>query len=129
MGMLEGQVEFVIGVDTHRDTHTAAVCDPTGAVLVHATVATTTAGHRQLLGLAQRQASGRRVWAVEGTGSFGAGLTSLLVDHGERGGRGGSAQAASPTQRRQERCAGRDPGRPGGAGPRASGPAARPWRP
>jgi len=83
MGMLEGQVEFVIGVDTHRDTHTAAVCDPAGALLVHATVPTTTVGHRQLLGLAQRHASGRRVWAVEGTGSFGAGLTSLLVDHGE----------------------------------------------
>jgi transposase len=58
MGMLEGQVQFVIGVDTHRDTHTAAVCDPTGAVLTHATVATTTAGHRQLLGWAQQQASG-----------------------------------------------------------------------
>jgi transposase len=83
MGMREGQVQFVIGVDTHRDTHTAAVCDPTGAVLVHATVATSTAGHRQLLDLAQRHAPGRRVWAVEGTGSFGAGLTSLLVGHGE----------------------------------------------
>ena len=47
MGMLEGQVQFVIGVDTHRDTHTAAVCDPTGAVLVHATVPTTIPGHRQ----------------------------------------------------------------------------------
>ena len=58
MGMLEGQVQFVIGVDTHRDTHTAAVCDPTGAVRVHATVPTTSVGHRQLLGLAQRQASG-----------------------------------------------------------------------
>ena len=83
MGMLEGQVQFVIGVDTHRDSHTAAVCDPTGAVVVDATVASTTVGHRQLLGLAQRQAPGRRVWAVEGTGSFGAGLTSLLADHGE----------------------------------------------
>lgn len=83
MGMLEGQVQFVIGVDTHRDTHTAAVCDPAGAALTHATVATSTAGHRQLLGWAKRQASGARVWAVEGTGSFGAGLTSLLVDHGE----------------------------------------------
>ena len=83
MGMLEGQVKFVIGVDTHRDTHTAAVCDPTGALLVHATVATTTVGHRQLLGLAQRHASGRRVWAVEGTGSFGAGLAGLLAGHGE----------------------------------------------
>jgi hypothetical protein len=83
MGMLEGQVQFVIGVDTHRDTHTAAVCDPTGAVLVHATVPTTIPGHRQLLGWAQRQASGPRVGAVEGTGSFGAGLASLLTDHGE----------------------------------------------
>jgi transposase len=83
MGMLGGQVEFVIGVDTHRDSHTAAVCDPTGAVLLHATVATTTTGHRQLLRLARRQAPGRRVWAVEGTGSFGAGLTSLLVAGGE----------------------------------------------
>jgi transposase len=83
MGMLEGQVQFVIGVDTHRDTHTAAVCDPTGAVLAHLTVATTSAGHRQLLGWVQRQAPGFRVWAVEGTGSFGAGLTGLLVDHGE----------------------------------------------
>jgi transposase len=84
MGMLEGQVEFVIGVDTHRDSHTAVVCDLTGAVMVDATVASTTAGHRQLLGVAQRQAPGRRVWAVEGTGSFGAGLTSLLVASGER---------------------------------------------
>jgi transposase len=83
MGMLEGQVQFVIGVDTHRDTHTAAITDAAGAVLMDATVATTTAGHRQLLGWAQRHASGHRVWAVEGTGSFGAGLTSLLVDHGE----------------------------------------------
>ena len=52
-------------------------------MLAQLTVATTTVGHRQLLGLAQRQAPGRRVWAVEGTGSFGAGLTSLLADHGE----------------------------------------------
>ena len=50
MGMLEGQVQFVIGVDTHRDTHTAAITDAAGAVLMDATVATTTAGHRQLLG-------------------------------------------------------------------------------
>ena len=52
-------------------------------MLIHAAVATSTAGHRQLLGWAQRHASDARVWAVEGTGSFGAGLTSLLVDHGE----------------------------------------------
>jgi hypothetical protein len=30
MPMLEGQVDAVIGVDTHRDTHAAALLDPTG---------------------------------------------------------------------------------------------------
>jgi hypothetical protein len=67
----------------HRDPHTAAVGDPAGVVLVQVTVATTTIGHRQLLGWAQRHASGPWVGAVEGTGSFGAGLTRLLADHGE----------------------------------------------
>jgi hypothetical protein len=67
----------------HRDPHTAAVGDPAGVVLVQVTVATTTIGHRQLLGWAQRHASGPWVGAVEGTGSFGTGLTRLLADHGE----------------------------------------------
>ena len=83
MPLLAEVVDAVIGVDTHRDTHTAAVCDPTGAVLAQATVATTSAGHRQLLGWVQRQRVGLQGWAIEGTGSFGAGLTSLLADHGE----------------------------------------------
>ncbi len=30
--MLAGQVDFVIGVDTHRDTHTAGVVNPTGGL-------------------------------------------------------------------------------------------------
>ena len=33
--------------------------------------------------LAAEQAPGRRVWALEGTGCYGAGLTGFLVDHGE----------------------------------------------
>ena len=32
MPMLEGQVDAVIGVDTHRDRHAAAVLDPNGGV-------------------------------------------------------------------------------------------------
>lgn len=36
MSMLAGHVDFVIGVDTHRDSNTAAVIDAvTGAVLAH----------------------------------------------------------------------------------------------
>jgi len=41
------------------------------------------AGHARLLRLADEQAPGRRVWALEGTGCYGAGLTRFLVDHGE----------------------------------------------
>jgi hypothetical protein len=33
MPMLEGRIEHVIGVDTHRDSHAAAVLDPTGGLL------------------------------------------------------------------------------------------------
>jgi transposase len=50
MHMLADLVELVIGVDTHKDTHTAAVvAAATGAVLEQATVPATPAGYRQLL--------------------------------------------------------------------------------
>jgi transposase len=41
------------------------------------------AGHARLLQLADAQAPGPRVWALEGTGCYGAGLTRFLVDQGE----------------------------------------------
>lgn len=70
--------DVVIGVDTHVDTHTAAVVDArTGAVLQELTVATTPAGYQELVDLAQAH-SPARVWAIEGTGSHGAGLTRYL---------------------------------------------------
>jgi hypothetical protein len=37
----------------------------------------------RLLTLADKQPPGRRVWALEGTGCHGAGLTRFLVDEGE----------------------------------------------
>jgi transposase len=55
----------------------------TGAMLEQATVAATPAGDRQLLRLANRQ-DGRRIWAVEGTGGYGAGLTRFLHTHQEQ---------------------------------------------
>ena len=45
------------------------------------------AGHARLLQLAQVQAPGRRVWALEGDGLLWAGLTRVLADQGQ-GGRG-----------------------------------------
>jgi hypothetical protein len=50
MAMLAEGVELVIGVDTHKHTHTAAVVTATtGAVLEQATVSATPAGDQQLL--------------------------------------------------------------------------------
>ena len=78
MAMLADLVELVIGVDTHKDTHTAAVVTAaTGAVVTQATVPATPAGYRQLLRLAGQQ-PGQRVWAIESTGGYGAGLTRFL---------------------------------------------------
>jgi len=84
MHMLADSVEVVIGVDTHKHTHTAAVlAAATGAVITQVTVPATPAGYQQLLELAGRQSS-RRIWAVESTGGYGAGLTRSLAAHHER---------------------------------------------
>jgi transposase len=84
MAMLADLIELVIGVDTHKHTHTAAVVQAvSGAVLDQATVPATPAGDRQLLRLADRH-HGRRVWAIEGTGGYGAGLTRFLAAHAEQ---------------------------------------------
>jgi transposase len=84
MAMLADLVELVIGVDTHKHTDTAAVVvAATGAVIAQATAAATPAGYRQLLALAEQQ-PGQRVWAIEGTGGYGAGLTRFLTSHAEQ---------------------------------------------
>jgi transposase len=83
MAMLADTVELVIGVDTHKDTHTAAVVAAvTGALVEQLTVPATPAGYQQLLQLAAHQ-PGQRVWAIESTGGYGAGLTRFLAAHQE----------------------------------------------
>jgi transposase len=84
MAMLAEQVDGVIGVDTHRDTLTAAAVTRLGGVLAHITTSADAAGYRRLLDFAHAQLPGRRCWAVEGTGSFGAGLAGFLQQHGEQ---------------------------------------------
>jgi transposase len=84
MSRLTGIVDGVIGVDTHRDTLAAAVTDPVGGVLAQTSVSADAAGYQHLLAFAKAQAPGRRCWAVEGAGSYGAGLTAFLQAHSER---------------------------------------------
>jgi transposase len=79
MSMLADLVEVVIGVDTHSQTHTAAIVDVrTGGVLARATVTADPDGYAQLVALAE-QHSGLRAWAMEGTGGYGAGLARHLA--------------------------------------------------
>jgi transposase len=82
--MLADQLDYVIGVDPHRDVHAIAVVEVrTGGVVYEAAIAASTSGYRRALELAIEQAGGRRAFAVEGSGSFGAGLTRFLVGKGE----------------------------------------------
>jgi transposase len=84
MTRLTDTVDGMIGVDTHRDTLAAAALDPVGGVLSQTSVAADAAGYRRLLGFAEAQVPERRCWAVEGAGSYGAGLTAFLGARGER---------------------------------------------
>ena len=84
MALLAEVVELVIGVDTHKDTHTeAVVAAATGVVVTQVTVPATPAGYPQLLQMPACQ-PGPRVWAIEGAGGYGAGLTRFLQAHAER---------------------------------------------
>jgi transposase len=83
MTRLADTLDGVIGVDTHRDTLAAAATDRVGGTLAHTAAAADSAGYRRLLEFAQAQVPGRRCWAVEGAGSYGAGLTSFLQACGE----------------------------------------------
>jgi len=74
--MLAEKVDYVIGVDTHRDQHTlAVVAAPSGAVVAQQSVRCDRHGYREALRVAERYAAGARVWAIEGAGHYGAGFT------------------------------------------------------
>jgi len=82
---LAADAELIIGVDTHLDTHTAAVCDSRGRALAQLQVPATTAGYAGLLEWARTAAGDRpRTWAVEGTRHYGLGLARHLAAAGEQ---------------------------------------------
>jgi transposase len=71
------------GVDTHGRTHHAAVIDQQGRLLGDREFPATSSGYWQLLSWLGRHGQLRAV-GVEGTGSYGAGLTQVLLDQGVR---------------------------------------------
>ena len=108
MTMVSERVDAVIGVDTHTDTHTAAVCDAGGGVLAVLTVPADEDGYAELLDAAAVHAPGPRiVWGIEGTGSYGAELTEALhgwdqevIEVGAQSAHGGRARTTAPTRSR-----------------------------
>jgi len=102
MTRLADTIDGVIGVDTHRDTLAAAATDRVGGTLAQTFAAADLAGYQQLLGFARALLPGRRGWAIEGTGSYGAGLTAFLQTRGERVVEVGRPQAAAAAHRCQE---------------------------
>jgi transposase len=69
------------GIDTHKDLHVAAVIDAGENVLATRSFPTTRAGYRALTRWLRGFGDVRRV-GVEGTGSYGAGITRHLADAG-----------------------------------------------
>lgn len=71
----------VLGVDTHKDVHVAAVVSVLGALLGTQSFPATASGYRQLADWARSLGVVRRA-GVEGTGSYGAGLARHLATEG-----------------------------------------------
>jgi transposase len=83
--MLADELDYVVGVDPHRDEHALGVVEVrTGVVVFETSVAADSGGYDEALRVVEQHAPGRRAFAVEGTGSYGAGLTRFLASCGER---------------------------------------------
>ena len=114
IGMVADQLDFVVGVDPHRDEHALGVVEVrSGVVVFETSVAADSGGYANALAVAQEHAPGRRAFAVEGTGSYGAGLTRFLAGRGEqvfevgrlpRQRRGVGRQTRSTLSERPARC-------------------------
>lgn len=72
----------VIGVDTHKHVHVAVALDDIGGRLDARSFPADWGGYQQLLDWAAAFDAKRLIFAIEGTGSYGAGLTSAVRRRG-----------------------------------------------
>ena len=82
MTIVETTCPVTAGVDTHADVHVAAVVDHVGGVLGVEAFETTEAGCRASGRAGCARTATVSVVGVEGTGSYGAGLTRQLARAG-----------------------------------------------
>jgi transposase len=101
--MLADEVDYVIGVDTHRDQHVlAVVVASSGGVIAQRSVRSNAHGYAEAMRFAGDHAPGARVWAVEGAGHYGAGLARYLSSRGE------TVREVGSTARGERRLQGKD---------------------
>lgn len=77
MEQLNTQTDVILGVDTHLDVHVGVVIDAVGRVKGTRSIETNPSGYEQLLIWAQSFGRLSRA-GIEGTSSYGAGLTRFL---------------------------------------------------
>ena len=77
--MSGNRAEVFGGVDTHRDVHVAAVVDTAGRILGTTPFPTDALGYEQMSEWFQSHGRLVRV-GIEGTGSYGAGLSNRLCE-------------------------------------------------
>ncbi len=75
--------KIVVGVDTHKHVHVAVAVDSLGVRLGHTSIPVDSGGYRQL-GEWSETWGPIEAFGIEGTGSYGAGLTSYLRRQGHR---------------------------------------------
>ena len=73
--------QMVVGVDTHKSTHVAVAIDGQGARLGTLSIPASADGYAELATWARALGS-VRAFGIEGTGSFGAGLSRSLRARG-----------------------------------------------
>ncbi|MFX1760692.1 IS110 family transposase [Rhodococcus pyridinivorans] len=98
--------DVIVGVDTHKNTHVAVALDGFGGRLAELTVSATATGFEQMLEfcLALVGPTGQLIgFGIEGTGSYGVGLTRFLRRRGHQ-----VHEIARPARAAQRRLAGKN---------------------
>ena len=75
--------KVIVGVDTHKHVHVAVAIDTWGVRLEDRTFPADSGGYRQMIGWAEGLGP-IEAFGIEGTGSYGAGLTSAVRRAGHR---------------------------------------------
>ena len=83
MALVAELFDHVVGIDTHARTHTYCIVQcATGAIVDNACFPTSKAGMTRAITWIRKRTSDRTLAAVEGTSSYGAGITHSLIENG-----------------------------------------------